>query len=97
MPVTESGIVVERQAEIFYDVAEKIRNSGAFGSLTVLDDPDQFAADPFVQTVVALTASDSDTWLALEWLQNQLDPNTASGRYLIDFHSNLLHQYPRFE
>ena len=86
MPVTESGIVVERQAEIFYDVAEKIRNSGAFGSLTVLDDPDQFAADPFVQTVVALTASDSDTWLALEWLQNQLDPNTASGRYLIDFH-----------
>ena len=82
----DQGIIVGKQAELFYDLAEKVRNSGAFGSSTVLDAPDQFAADPLVQLAVALTASDSDCWLALEYLQNQLDPNTANGRFLIEFH-----------
>lgn len=82
----ENGILVEKQAELFYNLALKIRESGAFGSSTVLDVPDQYAADPFVQLAVAVTASDSDCWLALEWLQNQLNPQTASGRFLIEFH-----------
>ena len=86
MSVSAAGITVGKQAEIFYDLAEKIRSSGAFGSMTVLDDPDQFAADPFVQMAVALTASDSDCWLALEWLQNQLDPEFADGRFLNEIH-----------
>jgi hypothetical protein len=86
MSVTNVGILTERQAAIFYDVAERVRNSGAMGSMSVLDAPDEFAADPLVQLVVALTASDSDAWLALEFLQNQFNPNFATGRFLQDLH-----------
>jgi hypothetical protein len=86
MPVNPQGILVGKQAEIFYDLAEKIRNSGAFGSSTVLDEPDLYASDPFVQTAIALTSSDSDCWLALEFLQNQLDPENATGRFLNEIH-----------
>jgi hypothetical protein len=86
MPVNEQGVIVSKQPELFYDLAEKIRNSGAFGSATVLDAPDKYAADPFVQLAVALTSSDSDCWLALEFLQNQLDPAMATGRFLSEIH-----------
>ena len=86
MPVNDQGVIVSKQPELFYDLAEKIRNSGAFGSSTVLDAPDKYASDPFVQLAVALTASDSDCWLALEFLQNQLDPEMATGRFLNEIH-----------
>lgn len=86
MPVNAQGVIVSKQPELFYDLAEKLRNGGAFGSSTVLDAPDKYASDPLVQLAVALTSSDADCWLALEFLQNQLDPMAATGRFLNEIH-----------
>ena len=65
-----NGILVQKQGELFALLADKIKG-GAWGNQTTLDLPNEYAADPLVQLAVAITASDADCWLALEWLQNQ--------------------------
>lgn len=82
------GIVRKRMADLFSDFATRIKENGAFGSQTTLDDPDNYAGDPLVAIASAASASTHELWEAVEFYYNQLDPNSAEGQFLQRLHAD---------
>lgn len=84
--LTSFGIIRRRMADLYLNFATRIKEGGAFGTQTTVDQPDLFPGDPLVQIASASSASAHELWEAVELFYSQLDPETASGIYLERLH-----------
>lgn len=80
------GVVRKRMADLIIDFALRIKEGGAFGAQTTVDNPDDFPGDPLVAIATTAAASDAELWEAVELWYAQLDPETATGVYLDRMH-----------
>lgn len=80
------GVVRKRMADLIIDFALRIKEGGAFGAQTTVDNPDSFPGDPLVAIATTSAASDAELWEAVELWYAQLDPETATGIYLERMH-----------
>lgn len=84
--LTSFGIIRRRMADLYREFADRLKEGGAFGPQTTVDEPDKFPGDPLVQIATAATASAHELWEAVEYFYAQLDYKTASGIYLERMH-----------
>ncbi len=73
-------------SDLLSDFAQRIKEGGAFGPSTTLDNPDKYAGDALVQIATTASASDHELWEAVEYMYNMLDYRQAEGRYLERLH-----------